>query len=146
MKREFVGQVLGLNAHPRRPHRSELDDLVDDAADPVGFIIENGEHKVGIVTDLGTATVLVRQRLKDLSALVIESNHDPGMLIGGPYPWELKQRIQSRVGHLANQETAALLRDARFADRWPITHVNASYGLDCHSWFNDYTIDQESSI
>ncbi len=80
-----------------------------DASDPVGFVINNGDHAVGIATDLGVATGLVRERLKGLDALVIEANHDPAMLIDGPYPWELKQRIQSRVGHLANQATSKLV-------------------------------------
>ncbi|HTP64063.1 MAG TPA: MBL fold metallo-hydrolase [Geobacteraceae bacterium] len=80
-----------------------------DAADPVGFIVECGEGRVGIATDLGIATRLVQEKLKGCRALVLESNHDEEMLANGPYPWPLKQRIRSRHGHLSNNESAALL-------------------------------------
>ncbi len=84
-----------------------------DAAEPVGFIVEHGKTRLGICTDLGATTRLVRQRLKDCNILVLESNHDPAMLLDGPYPWHVKQRIQSRHGHLANSDAAALLDELR---------------------------------
>jgi phosphoribosyl 1,2-cyclic phosphodiesterase len=80
-----------------------------DAHDPVGFMIECDEGKIGIATDLGIATRLVQEKLKECQALVLESNHDEEMLSNGPYPWPLKQRIRSRHGHLSNSESAALL-------------------------------------
>lgn len=80
-----------------------------DAADPVGFTLEQGGIKIGIATDLGIATTLVKEHLKGCALLVLEANHDPEMLVQGPYPWPLKQRIQSRVGHLANIDTHDLL-------------------------------------
>jgi phosphoribosyl 1,2-cyclic phosphodiesterase len=82
-----------------------------DAHDPVGFMIECDEGRIGIATDLGIATRLVQEKLKGCQALVLESNHDEEMLSKGPYPWPLKQRIRSRHGHLSNSESAALLEE-----------------------------------
>ena len=81
-----------------------------DAVDPVGFTISMNGSRIGIATDLGIATGLVEQHLKGCHLLVIEANHDLEMLINGPYPWSLKQRIKSRNGHLSNEAAEALLR------------------------------------
>jgi phosphoribosyl 1,2-cyclic phosphodiesterase len=72
-----------------------------DVADPRAFILENDNHRLGIVTDLGMVTQLVRHSLKNLDALLLESNHSARMLREGPYPWRLKQRIAGRQGHLS---------------------------------------------
>ena len=85
--------------------------ITHDACDPVGFTVECREGKVGVATDLGTATRLVADKLKGCRVLVLESNHDEDMLMGGPYPWHLKQRIKSRHGHLSNSDSAALLAE-----------------------------------
>lgn len=83
--------------------------LSHDAADPVGFVIEDSFSRAAIVTDLGTVTRNVLHHLGDLDLLVLESNHDKTMLIEGPYRWDLKQRIQGRHGHLSNEQSAELL-------------------------------------
>ena len=83
--------------------------VTHDASDPVGFIIECRDGKIGIATDFGIATRLVVDKLKGSKILVLESNHDENMLLNGPYPWHLKQRIRSRHGHLSNTESAQLL-------------------------------------
>jgi phosphoribosyl 1,2-cyclic phosphodiesterase len=80
-----------------------------DATDPVGFTIGQNGRRIGLATDLGTVTPMVRQSLKDCHLLIIEANHDPDMLVNGPYPWPLKQRIQSRLGHLSNKQSQNLL-------------------------------------
>ena len=80
-----------------------------DAADPVGFTIGQNGKRIGLATDLGTVTPLVKENLKDCHLLIIEANHDPDMLVNGPYPWPLKQRIQSRIGHLSNIQSQNLL-------------------------------------
>ena len=85
--------------------------LCHDAADPVGFTIYSNGTKIGIATDLGVATGLVRHHLKGCRLLVLEANHDVRMLEEGPYPWDLKQRIQSRAGHLSNEASRDLLGD-----------------------------------
>ncbi len=85
--------------------------LTHDAAAPVGYTVESTEGKVGLATDLGLATRLLVQNLRDCRALVLESNHDEEMLRDGPYPWHLKQRIRSNHGHLSNPAAADLLRE-----------------------------------
>lgn len=82
-----------------------------DAADPVGFVLDGEGVRVGVATDLGHATTVVQERLRGCHVLLIESNHDETMLRDGPYPWQLKQRVGSRLGHLSNRATAALLRE-----------------------------------
>lgn len=82
-----------------------------DAADPAGFIIGCNGRQVGIATDLGTATAMVRQHLKNCCGLILEANHDPQMLEHGPYPWPLKQRVKSRTGHLSNESARDLLME-----------------------------------
>jgi phosphoribosyl 1,2-cyclic phosphodiesterase len=73
-----------------------------DAADPVGFTFRAEGIKVGVATDLGYLPVSVRDHLRGCDVLVMESNHDLEMLRVGPYPWSVKQRVMSRVGHLSN--------------------------------------------
>jgi phosphoribosyl 1,2-cyclic phosphodiesterase len=77
-----------------------------DAADPVGFTFRIEGVKVGIATDLGYLPVSVRDHLRGCDVLVMESNHDLEMLRVGPYPWSVKQRVMSRVGHLSNEALA----------------------------------------
>jgi len=80
-----------------------------DAADPVGFTLVNGSVKVGVCTDLGTATRLVHRHLEQCSVLILEANHDVEMLNNGPYPWSVKQRIRSRMGHLSNEQSVEVV-------------------------------------
>jgi phosphoribosyl 1,2-cyclic phosphodiesterase len=84
-----------------------------DARDPAGFTVAQNGRKIGIATDLGIATGMVKQHLKACSLLVLEANHDPVMLTEGPYPWPLKQRIKSRTGHLSNEDSRDLLREVK---------------------------------
>lgn len=84
--------------------------ITHDVRDPVGFIIEGMSGRFGTVTDLGIVTRLVEAKLTGCRLLVLESNHDETMLQNGPYPWHLKQRIQSRHGHLSNGQSIGLLR------------------------------------
>ena len=87
-----------------------------DAVNPVGFVLEADGVRVGIATDLGHATTLVVERLRGCHVLVVEANHDDDMLVRGPYPWALKQRIGGRLGHLSNGEAATLIAAAAEAD------------------------------
>ena len=80
-----------------------------DAIDPVGFCVRNRGCKLSIATDLGYITDSVRYHLLGSDALVLESNHDLEMLKSGPYPWDLKQRVMSRDGHLSNAAVAEYL-------------------------------------
>lgn len=81
-----------------------------DALDPVGFTIESQKsEKVGVVTDIGSVTRLVKERLKGSDVLVLEYNHDNDILLYSHYPWDLKQRIKGRLGHLSNIQASELL-------------------------------------
>ena len=84
-----------------------------DAEDPAGFTVGQNGVKVGIATDLGHSTSMVKEHLKNCSLLVLEANHDIDMLIDGPYPWPIKQRIKSRTGHLSNEAAKKLLGEVR---------------------------------
>jgi len=82
-----------------------------DAADPCGFVFESqGEHiRMAIATDLGYVPPNVKAALRRVDVMLLESNHDLDMLKDGPYPWSVKQRVLSRVGHLSNHATAEFL-------------------------------------
>lgn len=80
-----------------------------DAADPVGFVLEAEGMRIAIATDLGYMPPNVRMHLERTDLLMIESNHDLEMLRDGPYPWVVKQRVLSRVGHLSNDAVSDYL-------------------------------------
>src|ERR687893_2491410 len=83
-----------------------------DAADNFGFVATHDGVRVATLMDFGCVTTLVAERLKGCAAIVIESNHSRDMLKAcDVYPWELKQRILSRTGHLSNEDVADWLRD-----------------------------------
>ena len=81
-----------------------------DAADGAAFVISSGGKKLGILTDLGHVFRELFDVISSLDAVFIESNYDPEMLAGGPYPAFLKKRIRGPQGHLSNKESAELLR------------------------------------
>ena len=74
-----------------------------DAYDPVGFMIFHGGIKIGFLTDLGHCTKMVVERMREVNALLLETNHDMKLLQDDlRRPWSVKQRIASRHGHLSN--------------------------------------------
>jgi len=87
-----------------------------DAADPCAFIFRSGEAKVAVVTDAGSETTLIEEKLLQADYIMIEANHDVEMLKAGPYPWPVKQRIASQTGHLSNEACAGLLGKVAGAD------------------------------
>ncbi len=80
-----------------------------DTCDPVAFTFEIAGLKVGLATDLGIVTESVENALSGSDLLVLESNHDERMLWTGPYPWMLKKRVGSDLGHLSNRQTSKLV-------------------------------------
>jgi phosphoribosyl 1,2-cyclic phosphodiesterase len=80
-----------------------------DAVDPVGFVFTAEGVRMAVATDLGYVTPNVKAQLKQLDLLLLESNHDLEMLRDGPYPWSVKQRVLSRVGHLSNEAAGQFL-------------------------------------
>ena len=85
--------------------------ITHDSCDPVGFVVESREGRAASVTDFGIVTRLITEKLRGCRFLNLESNHDVDMLMNSPYPWELKQRIKSRHGHISNEESLALLHE-----------------------------------
>jgi phosphoribosyl 1,2-cyclic phosphodiesterase len=82
-----------------------------DAADPVGFVFQAEGVRMAFATDLGYIPPNVKAQLQGLDLLLLESNHDLEMLRDGPYPWAVKQRVLSRVGHLSNDAAAEFLEN-----------------------------------
>ena len=83
-----------------------------DAADPVGFVFRAEGVRMGFATDLGYVPPNVKAQLTGVDLLLLESNHDLEMLRDGPYPWTVKQRVLSRVGHLSNAAAADFLENS----------------------------------
>jgi phosphoribosyl 1,2-cyclic phosphodiesterase len=82
-----------------------------DAVDNFGFTATHQGVKIATLMDFGHMTTLVTERLRGCAAIVIESNHSRDMLKAcDNYPWELKQRILSRLGHLSNEDLADWLK------------------------------------
>ena len=91
-----------------------------DAAEPVQYVVSDGAAKLGVLTDIGTSTTHVEEKLSGLDALILECNYDLDMLWAGSYPKWLKQRIAGPFGHLDNQDSARLLGAL---DRSKLKHV-----------------------
>jgi phosphoribosyl 1,2-cyclic phosphodiesterase len=86
--------------------------VLHDAVDPLGLVVTHQTRKIGIATDLGKVTHLVREELRQAHVLILEYNHDEGLLFGNPrYPWALKQRIRGSHGHLSNEAASALVAE-----------------------------------
>ncbi len=83
--------------------------IAHDAANPVGYRVNDGKHTVAVATDLGHFDAYIEEHLTGLDAMVLEANHDIRMLEAGPYPLPLKRRILSDHGHLSNENAGRLL-------------------------------------
>ena len=81
-----------------------------DAREPSQFVFSNGQHRLGLLTDVGMSTPIIEQALSGCDALLLEANHDMDMLDNGDYPDHLKYRVAGRLGHLNNVQSAALLK------------------------------------
>lgn len=80
-----------------------------DAADPCGFNIYNQNSKITVATDIGCISTNLVKHLKNSSLLFVESNYDPEVLKMSSYPYKLKQRIASNIGHLDNYSAGKLI-------------------------------------
>jgi len=85
--------------------------LSHDAAEPLGFVVRQGDLAFGYCTDTGIVSRLMQHRLSGCHGLVLECNHDLEMLKNGGYPPSLQQRIRSQEGHLTNHDAARFLVD-----------------------------------
>ncbi|SFE92036.1 MBL fold metallo-hydrolase [Sunxiuqinia elliptica] len=82
-----------------------------DAADACSFRISYAGKHVGVMTDIGEACDRVKEQFSQCHAVFLESNYDHDMLMNGPYPYYLKQRVSSSRGHLSNEQACDLLQD-----------------------------------
>lgn len=97
-----------------------------DAREPAQFVFEHRGRRVGILSDAGHVTAHMRALLSGCDALMLECNHDAAMLAAGPYPALLKRRIGGSRGHLANAQSAELLRgiDCSRLQHLVLTHLS----------------------
>lgn len=98
-----------------------------DGLDGVAFVVDDGSHRLGILTDLGHVFDGLKSLIGSLDGLILESNFDPQMLSQGPYPESLKQRIRGPEGHLSNEEAAeAVAQGASTRLQWVcLAHLSA---------------------
>ena len=97
-----------------------------DAPDGVCFVVDNGTARLGIMTDLGSRFLGLKEIIATLDGVFLESNYDPAMLDSGIYPDELKRRIRGEQGHLSNVDAAELLLKSNKRLRWAcLAHLSA---------------------
>lgn len=92
-----------------------------DSVDPVGYIFEYQDKKITLATDIGVVDEQIESRLRGSNGILLEFNHDVNMLEAGSYPFYLKKRILSDVGHLNNEAAAETLARIYHPDmQWAI--------------------------
>jgi phosphoribosyl 1,2-cyclic phosphodiesterase len=80
-----------------------------DAAAPMGYTVSDGKKGISVATDFGIFTREIYDNIKDSEVILLESNHDVNMLKFGPYPYSLKRRILSEIGHLSNDDCGSAI-------------------------------------
>jgi phosphoribosyl 1,2-cyclic phosphodiesterase len=95
-----------------------------DAREPIQCVFSDGNHQLGVLTDVGRTTPHIESKLSSCEALVLECNHDASMLQSGPYSWALKQRVGGDLGHLENSDSAKLLSKL---DNSKLQHIVAAH-------------------
>jgi phosphoribosyl 1,2-cyclic phosphodiesterase len=98
-----------------------------DGVDGVVFVVDDGTHRLGVLTDLGHVFSDLEEIVGSLDAVLLESNYDPDMLADGPYPAFLKRRIEGPGGHISNVEAAEVLhlRGSRRMQWACLAHLSA---------------------
>ncbi|HEY7513267.1 MAG TPA: MBL fold metallo-hydrolase, partial [Vicinamibacteria bacterium] len=86
--------------------------VAHDAAEPVAFVVALGDEALGHATDLGHVGSGLVEAFRRCQAVLLEANYDPRMLLDGPYPWSLKERILGLRGHLSNADTSRFLEQS----------------------------------
>ena len=102
-----------------------------DAREPCQFVFGNGQHRLGLLTDCGAITAHIQNKLGGCDALLLECNHDSGMLQSGPYPPFLKQRVAGQFGHLSNGQAAGLLSNIDISGLRHIAAMHLSEQNNC---------------
>ena len=121
--REWLGRDNGINRSVQLEYINSHQDFAlggitvrpvavpHDAREPCQFTFHCDDKKLGLLTDLGSITPFVQQAYQGCHAVLLECNHDRGMLAEGPYPYSLKQRVGGDYGHLSNEQAAVLLKN-----------------------------------
>lgn len=82
-----------------------------DAADPMFFVIHDGDFKMTLLTDLGYVSDPIKAMIRNSDTFIMEANHDTEMLMMGRYPWNVKKRILGDTGHISNDESGIALTE-----------------------------------
>lgn len=101
-----------------------------DAREPIQFVFSDGSSRLGLLTDVGEITPHIREVLSGVNGLILECNHDMGLLASSNYPVSLQRRIAGRLGHLENSAAAGLLRDI---DCSSLEHLVAAHLSECNN-------------
>ncbi len=102
-------------------------EVMHDAEQTVGYEIKNSEgKKISLANDIGYITNGVKEHFKGSDAILIESNYDYNMLMNGPYPWELKNRVKGKNGHLSNLDCAKFIKSIyhEFMQKVYLVHIS----------------------
>jgi phosphoribosyl 1,2-cyclic phosphodiesterase len=112
--------------------RIECFPVPHDAVDPVGFVLQDEESRLGVLSDVGFVTNLIRERLRGAHSLFIEANYDAPLLEADTKrPWATKQRISGRHGHLSNEQAAELIQSIAHEDLNHIVLGHLSDDCNC---------------
>lgn len=119
-----------------------------DAAEPVAYNFMTESVKLSIATDIGYMSPIVKEKVKDADVLVLESNHDVDMLRIGKYPWNVKRRILSDVGHLSNDAAGEALCEliSRRTKRVYLAHLSRDHNQMDLAKLTVNTILKESGV
>ena len=112
--------------------RVECFPVPHDAVDPVGFVLQDEESKLGVLTDVGFVTNLIKDRLRGSHSIFLEANYDTHLLDADTKrPWSTKQRISGRHGHLSNEQAAELIQSIAHEDLHHIVLGHLSDDCNC---------------
>lgn len=102
-----------------------------DAAEPLGFKVNDGKHSLAVFTDLGMITPELLEAVSGSEMVYVEANYDVNMLWAGPYPWPLKQRIAGEHGHLSNEDAAQVISDllGNGSQEFILSHLSAENNM-----------------
>lgn len=115
-----------------------------DAQEPLQYTFSNGQHRIGLLTDVGEVTPHIERQLNGCDALLLECNHDLELLAAGPYPPSLKQRVAGRLGHLNNGQAAALLAQIDTSKLQHLVMMHLSEQNNCRERALDALVDAVS--
>lgn len=101
-----------------------------DASEPCQFVISDGDRRLGILTDTGSSTPHIEEKLSGCDALILECNHDVTMLEQGDYPFSVKVRVAGDYGHLNNEQAGGLLQRI---DTSGLQHIIAAHISEKHN-------------